>query len=186
MHGLGRASDGAIESVTCKGGGVRLVGFNTIKTRELLDTLNAYGKTCICHGLNGEFVIDCYDDTGDEPTVKITPFLSEPNTANRISTFTRGAITETSYTVPTVTSEQLRSVLTGIDGALNATVALNTLVLQTVTKSSAKLSNGIHDQLQRQSLKFRRIPQLTRGRIQKTDLPKRRRNNVWTWLSAYI
>jgi hypothetical protein len=186
MHGLGRASDGAIESVTCKGGGIRLVGFNTIKARELLDTLNTHGKSCVCHGLNGELVIDCYDDTGDEHTVKIAPFLAENSGANRTSTFTRGAITETSYAVPTVTSQQLRSVLTGIDGALNAIVALNTLVVQTVTVSSAKLANGIHDQLQRQSLKFRRIPKLTPNRIQKVTLPKRRRRTVRTWLSGYM
>ena len=179
IHGLGTSADNPIESVLCKGGGLRVIGFKTIRAQLLLHALDAYGKICVCHTANNEFVIDCYDDTsmGD---ANDSPIFFKSATEGE-STIPRGAITETSHNIQLSTSQQLRTALIQTPNILNIIIAKDKLVVQTVTTTSAKLANGLHDQLQRRSIKFRRIPQLTASRTRMLKLPKSNRTNPKHW-----
>jgi len=157
VRNLKHASDAReIECTDFTGGGIRFVGFNSIKTRKFLAVLQKYGKRAIfkldAQSAGTTMFADCYDNIEPKPLTACS--VNELNNSNVDNKLTRscpdhmcGPVVYSSYICSQITSESISRLLLP-PNTLDVHLKPATLTLLSVSNASMAIVGGLQSQLE--------------------------------------
>ena len=157
VRNLKNASDAKeIECTDFTGGGIRFVGFCSIKTRKFLAILQKYGKRAIfrldAQGHESVMYADCYDNI--EPQQLSAWSIKDLNDCNTDNKLTRscpdhtcGPVVYSSFICSTITSESISRLLLPAN-VLDVHLKPSALTLLSVSNASMAIVGGLQSQLE--------------------------------------